>query len=138
MKFVIDRSSKKKHYVEKDNYYIAEDDKLLSIKVGLNGNTEKSKDIFELFCYFMDLCPGDRRAYRTLLDYNKVFLSRTGLCDKCKEIYSGNVRAYYANFRHLSVLGIMTKDKDGYYCVSEKFDLNNYKNVEVIAFKLNN
>lgn len=138
MKFAIDTSSKKKHYVEKDNYYIAEDDKLLTIKISLNGDSNKTQDIFDLFCYFMDLNPGDRRAYRTLLDNNRIFVSRTDLCNKCKATFSGNVRAYYANFRHLSILGIMTKDKDGFYCVTDKFNLNNYKNVEVIAFKLNN
>ena len=138
MRFSIGTSSKKKHYVEKDNYYIAEDNKLLTVKTDINGDSSKTDDIFELFCYFMKLNPGDKRAFKTLLDNNRVFLSRTDLCNKCKATYSGNVRAYYANFRHLSVLGIMTKDKDGYYCLTDKFNLNNYKDVEVIAFKLNN
>lgn len=138
MRFSVDTSSKKKHYVEKDNFYIAEGDNLLTVKTDLNGDSSKTDDIFELFCYFMKLNPGDKRAYKTLLDNNHIFVSRTDLCNKCKATFSGNVRAYYANFRHLSVLGIMTKDKEGFYCLSEKFDLTKYKNVEVIAFKLNN
>ena len=135
MKFAIDTSSKKKHYVEKDNFYIVENDELLTIQTAIDGNTSKSKDIFDLFCYFLNLNPGDKRAYRVLLNYSGVYINRTGLCDKCLEIYGGNVRGYYANFRHLSILGIMTK-KDGFYCVTDKYNLNNYKNVKLIAFKL--
>ena len=136
MRFVIDTSSKKKHYVEKDNYYIAENNELLTVQTGIDGNTSKSKDIFDLFCYFLNLSTSDKRAYRILLNYNGVYFNRTGLCDKCFEIYGGNVRAYYANFRRLSILGIMTKNKDGFYCVTDKYNLNDYKNVKVIAFKL--
>ena len=67
-----------------------------------------------------------------------MFLHRAELCDKCVSIFGGNVRAYYTNFKKLSKLGVMIRDKDGYYCVSEKYDLKKYENVEVIAFKLNN
>lgn len=136
MKFIIDNSSKKKHYVEKDNFYIAENEKVLTIKTSLKGDGDRAKDIFDLFSYFLDLTPADKRAYYVLLNNNGIYLKREDLCLKTISIYGGNARAYYSNFKKLENLGIMEKNTNGLLAVSNKFNINNYKDVEILAFKI--
>lgn len=138
MRLVIDNSSKKKHYVEKDNYFLIENDELLTIKTYINGDISKSRDIFEMFCYFLDFSPAEKRAYKVILNNNGIYVNKGDLCEKAVKTFGGNQRSYYAPFHKLLTLGVMVKDKDGFFRVGEKYDITKYKNVKGIMFKLNN
>lgn len=136
MRVLIDKSSNKKQYVEKDNLLLVEDSDIIKFDVVGGQRHFRFNSMFELMVNLLELKDPEAAIYWTLLYGEDTYTSYRQVCIACQKYFGRCERTYHKFFEDLTRRGIIKTDYQNRVYVSEEYDIKNFK-ANYIVLKVN-
>lgn len=127
MRVLIDKSSNKKQYVEKDNLLLVEDKDIIKFDVVGGQRHFRFNSMFELMVNLLELKEPEAAIYWTLLYGEDTYTSYRQVCIACQKYFGRCERTYHKFFEDLTRIGIIKTDYQNRVYVSEEYDIKNFK-----------
>ena len=127
MRALIDKSSNKKQYVEKDNLLLVEDKDIIKFDVVGGQRHFRFNSMFELMVNLLELKEPEAAIYWTLLYGEDTYTSYRQVCIACQKYFGRCERTYHKFFEDLTRRGIIKTDYQNRVYVSEEYDIKNFK-----------
>ena len=127
MRVLIDKSSNKKQYVEKDNLLLVEDKDIIKFDVVGGQRHFRFYSMFELMVNLLELKEPEAAIYWTLLYGEDTYTSYRQVCIACQKYFGRCERTYHKFFEDLTRRGIIKTDYQNRVYVSEEYDIKNFK-----------
>lgn len=136
MRVLIDKSSNKKQYVEKDNLLLVEDGDIIKFDVVGGQRHFRFNSMFELMVNLLELKEPEAAIYWTLLYGEDTYTSYRQVCIACQKYFGRCERTYHKFFEDLTRRGIIKTDYQNRVYVSEEYDIKNFK-ANYVVLKVN-
>ena len=135
MYFIVNDTSNKKQYIERDNFVVADDNEILRIDCKGEKIKNNADIIFELYCYLLNLSDIEKELYYMLNYTDKVFKNFSELAMYASKEFNRNYRSYYRVHNSLIAKRIIEETMTKFIFLDE-YNINKIKDIKYVVLKV--